>query len=109
MKLEGAEWINLVQDRDSFKTLANLAASCQFPLNEGSALAGSRTDSCGPKILVMGVYRLTLLSKIGGLQTKCTVPIGDRPILRVLQFLHCRKHLSALTKKFGQKFSVFIS
>lgn len=54
MKLEGAEWINLAQDMDSFKSLANLAANFKFPLNEGNALPGRRTDSCGSKILVMG-------------------------------------------------------
>lgn len=62
MKLEGAEWINLAHDMDSFKSLANMAANFQFPLNEGSALPGSSTGSCGPIILVMGLPRSTLLS-----------------------------------------------
>jgi hypothetical protein len=83
-----------------------MAANFQFPSNEGTELTGSRTDSCGPKILVMRLNRPTLFSNIIRLQTKRTVPNGNWPILRVLQFLHCRKHFSALTKKFGQKFSV---
>jgi len=84
VKLEDAEWINLAQDRDSFKSLANMAADFQFPLNEGNALTDSGTDSCGPKILVMGLPDRLVHSKICGLWTKRTVPNVNRPILLVL-------------------------
>ena len=58
VKLEGAEWINLAQDRDGFKYLANVGASFQFPLNDGSELTRSRIDRCRHKSFGNGGYHI---------------------------------------------------
>ena len=93
VEVEGSEWVNLAQVRDNFVFLANMTATFQFPLNDGRALP--RTMTAGNDSIQMDGRAADEVR---------------RSVVRMLQFLHCRKHFSEFRKKkFGQKFSVFRS